>query len=129
MKNLIQFTAVLFLLVQTTGYSQTKPTETVSIKQDTSLKKLTTKTEVDTNTFIGTYFLVEADITLEIIQEGNKLYLVAPGSKDLLTQKNKTTLREPVRGVDLELIKDDKNALKFTQNGYETTINRVPSKN
>ena len=38
--------------------------------------------------------------------------------------RQKTTIFK----VILELIKDDKNALKFTQNGYETTIKRIKPK-
>ncbi len=49
----------------------------------------------------------------------------SPFSKVILIQKNVTTLHEPTRGVDLELIKASKDALKYTQNGYETTIKRV----
>ncbi len=131
MKNLIQFTTVLFLLIQTIGYSQEQNTETMSKKLDTISKVQNIQTEIDTEkfkSFIGTYLLVEADFELEIVQENSKMYIVSPFSKDILVQKNETTLREPTRGVDLELIKDDENALKFTQNGYETTITRVNSK-
>ncbi len=131
MKNLIQITTVLFLLVQTIGYSQTKNTDTISKKQDTILKEQSTKIEIDTMTlksFVGKYLLEEADFELEIVQEKDKMYIISPFSKDLLILINETTLHEPSRGVDLELIKDDINALKFTQNGYETIIKRVNSK-
>jgi hypothetical protein len=130
MKNLIQITTVLFLLAQTIGFSQTTKTDATSSKQDTILKKEVTKTESDTlqlKSFIGKYLLEEADFTLEIIEENNKMYIVSPFSKDLLILKNETTLHEPTRGVDLELIKDDKDALKFTQTGYVKTIKRVKS--
>lgn len=130
MKTLIQLTTILFLFVQTIGFSQTENTTSVSNKQDTMLKKENTNTEINTKefeSFIGIYLLEEGDFTLEIIAENNKMYIVSPFSKDILISKNETTLREPTRGVDLELIKDDKNALKFTQNGYETTIKRVKS--
>ena len=33
-----------------------------------------------------------------------------------------------MRGVELERIEGDKNALKFTQNGYKTIIKRVEAK-
>jgi len=130
MKKLFQITTALFLLVQTIGYSQTENTESVSNKQDTMLKKENTNTEINTKElkkFIGKYFLEEADFTLEIIVENNKVYIVTPFSKDILIFKNETTLRESTRGVDLELIGDNKNALKFTQNDYETIIKRVKS--
>lgn len=130
MKNLIQIATVLLLLVQTIGYSQTQNTESTSNKQDTVLKKENTKTKIDTEKFkgfIGKYFLEEADFNLEIIEEDNKMYIVSPFSKDILISKNGTSLYEATRGVDLELIKDNKDALKFTQNGYETTIKRVAS--
>jgi hypothetical protein len=68
---------------------------------------------------------VEADFVLEILAEDNQLYIKTDFSKDILISINKTTLRELTRGVDLELIEGDSNALKFTQNGYETTIKRV----
>ncbi|MEP0266315.1 hypothetical protein [Dokdonia sp.] len=127
MKNVFQITTVLFLLVQTIGYSQTESTTSTPTKQDTVLQKESSKTETDTKKFIGTYLLEEANFTLEILAENDKMYIVTSFSKDLLVIKNETTLREPTRGVDLELIKDDKNALKYTQNGYVTTIKRVKS--
>lgn len=130
MKNLIQITTVLFLFAQTIGFSQTTKTDATSSKQDTILKKEVVKTASDTlqlQSFIGKYLLEEADFTLEIIEENSQMYIVSPFSKDLLILKNETTLHEPTRGVDLELIKNDKDALKFTQNGYVTTIKRVKS--
>ena len=124
MKNLIQLTTVLFLLVQTTGYSQTKSTETISKKQEVK----TTISTKNLKKFIGEYLLEEANFTLEIVQEKDKMYIVTEFSKDQLILKNETTLREYTRGVDLELIKNDKNSLKFTQNGFETIITRVKTK-
>lgn len=128
MKTLIQITTVLLLLVQTIGFSQTKNPETNSKKQDTIINKKSTKTAIDTEKFIGIYYLAEADFNLEIIQESNKMYIISPFSKDLLIPINKTTLREVTRGVNLELIKTNENALKYTQNGYETVIKKVNSK-
>lgn len=128
MKNLIQITTVLLLLVQTIGYGQTGKTVTSSKKQDTSIKIQDTKAEIGMQgfeNFLGEYLLEEANFILEIIQEDNKLYIVTEFSKDILIPKNDTTLHEITRGVDLELIKDTKNALKFSQNGYVTTIKRV----
>lgn len=122
MKNLFKITTVLFLLVQTNGFSQTK--ETIVEKDSTEIKIDTTKLK----DFIGTYFLAEADFTLEIVQEDGKMYVISPFSKDILIHTNDTTLHELTRGVDLQLIKDNKDALKYTQNGYETTIKRVKSK-
>ncbi len=131
MKNLIQSTLSLFFLAQTAGYSQTKTVEVNSDQVATSLKKKSTNTETetqDTNSFLGTYFLAEADFELEIVEEDNKMYIISPFSKDILIQTNEATVHEPTRGVDLELIAKDKNALKYTQNGYETIIKRVKSK-
>lgn len=131
MKNLVQLTTMFFLLIQINGYGQTEKTESISNKQDIILKKENAKTKIDTTnfkSFIGKFLLEEADFTLEIITEDNKMYIVSPFSKDLLVFKNETTLSEPTRGVDLERIKDDKDALKFTQNGYKTTIKRVGTK-
>ncbi len=130
MKHLIQFTTVFFLFIQTIGFSQTNKTEVISKKQDTVLKK-ETKTYISTKNlkkFVGTYTLVEANFTLDIVQENDKMYIVTEFSKDQLILKNETTLHEFTRGVDLQLIEGNKNALKFTQNGYETTIERVKSK-
>jgi hypothetical protein len=131
MKNLIQITTALFLLIQTIGFSQAKSTETISKKQDTILKQQDTKIKIDTTTlknFVGKYLLIEADFELEIVQEKDKMYIICPFSKDLLILINETTLHEPTRGVDLQLIKDNENALKFTQNGYETIIKKVKHK-
>ena len=128
MKNLIQVTTAVFLLVQTISYGQTKTTDTIPNTPDTIEKSETPQTEIDPEefkSFIGTYFLAEGNFTLEIIEEDNKMYIVSPFSKDLLIAKNETTLHEATRGVDLELIKDNPNALVFTQNGYLTTIKRV----
>jgi exopolysaccharide biosynthesis protein len=122
MKNLIQLSIVLFLLVQTVGYSQTKKPKTNS-KQN-SITKIDTK---NLKKFIGKYFLEEANFELEIVQKKGKMYIITEFSKDELILTNETTLHESTRGVDLELIKDDKDALKFSQNGYETTIKRVKS--
>lgn len=128
MKTFIQLTTVLFLFVQTMSYGQTKSKEFISNKQDTVLTKEHVKTKIDTKKFIGKYLLEEGDLTLEIITKDNEMYIVSPFSTDILVVINETTLHEPTRGVDLELIKDDKNALKFTQNGYVTTIKRVDPK-
>lgn len=131
MKNLIQFTVVLFLLAQTFSYSQTKAIETMPEKQEVVTEKQIAKTEIDTTNlkyFMGTYLLVEAGFELEIVKEDNKMFIITEFSKDKLIQRNDTTLNEPTRGVDLELIEGDRDALKFTQNGYETIIKRVDSK-
>ena len=127
MKNLFQITTVLFLLVQTIGFSQTKNTGVSSNTQDASTENASTSTEFDAEKFLGKFYLAEADFALEIIEEDNKMYIVTPFSKDILIPKNETTIHELTRGVDLELIKDDANALKFTQNGYVTTVKRVIS--
>jgi len=128
MKTLIQITTVCFFLVQTIGYGQTEGSATTGTNEETVLKNSNTETEIDIEkfqSFIGTYLLIEADFTLEIVSENSLMYVVSPFSKDILIQKNETTLREPTRGVDLERIVDNDNDLKFTQNGYETVIIRV----
>lgn len=127
MKNLIQITTALILLVQSIGYCQTNNADSISNVQDTTIEKVGTETEFDSKPFLGKYYLAEADFALEITEEDNKMYIVTPFSKDILIPKNATTIHELTRGVDLELIEDNKNALKFTQNGYETTIKRVTS--
>lgn len=130
MKNLIKITTVLFLFIHAIGYSQTETTKTDTKKQTVALKQKT-ETKIETKKlkeFVGTYFLEEGNFNLEIVMEKDKMFIVSPFSKDLLIHKNESTLREITRGVDLELIKDDKDALKFTQNGYETVIKRVKAK-
>ena len=124
MKNLIQLATVLLLLANTIGYGQAKSTNTDSKKQESEIKIDAKKLKK----FVGTYFLAEGDFNLEIVMEKDKMYIVSPFSKDLLVHKDENTLRESTRGVDLALIKDDKDALKFTQNGYETVIKRVKPK-
>jgi len=122
MKNVIQLATVLFLLIHTIGYSQIT---SVTDQQET-------KTSIETEKFkdaIGSFIMEEANFELQIVQEDNQMYVITEFSKDILTQKNDTTLREPTRGVDLELIADNKNALKFSQNGYETLIKRIEKKN
>lgn len=131
MKNLIQFTTALLLLVQTIGYSQTETTETITKKLDTIVNNQPTNSEKyieEFKSFIGEYLLEEGNFTLEIMAEDGKMFIVTEFSKDILIPKNETTLHELTRGVDLELIPGNPNALKFTQNGYETTIKRVNAK-
>ncbi len=130
MKNVIPFTTVLFLIVQSFVYGQLENADTSSNKQDVVLEKQIQDSEIDTarlNDFVGTYFLAEAEFNLEILKEDDGMFIVSPFSKDILILKNETTLHELTRGVDLELIEGDKDALKFTQNGYETIIRRVNS--
>ena len=121
MKHLILITAALLLVGHTLGYSQTTTDQTITNEQTESVEA---NTQNDAH-FIGTYMLEEAGFELEIIKEDNKMYIVTEFSKDVLIQKNDTTLHEITRGVDLELIEGNRDALKFTQNGYETTIKRV----
>ncbi len=119
------------LLFQSIAFSQTATLDTNTNENSISTNDESQKQEIQTNTyedFIGSYFLAEANLTLTIVQEADKYYLVSPGSKDILTQKNETTLYEAMRGVALERIDGDKNALKFTQNGYVTKIKRVDNK-
>ncbi|PQJ80112.1 hypothetical protein [Polaribacter porphyrae] len=124
MKTLKSLTILALLLVQTVVFGQTKNTETIQKKESKS-KKINTK---NLKKFIGTYELTEANFTLDIIQEEGKMYIVTEFSKDELLLKDENTLHEFTRGVDLQLIEGNKNALKFTQNGYETTIERVKPK-
>jgi len=131
MKNVIQLTTVLFLFIHAIGYSQAKNTETVSKKQDSILINIEIGPDMDTEKFkdfIGKYLLVEANFELEIIAENGKMYIISPFSKDLLVQKNETILREPKRGVELELANENENGLKFSQNGFETILKRMTSK-
>ena len=131
MKTLKQITLFALLLVQTIGFSQTKSTETPTKKVETVQKNEKEAIKVDTKNlkkFIGTYNLVEANFTLDIVQEKGKMYIITEFSKDQLLLKDENTLTEFTRGVDLQLIEGNTDALKFTQNGYETTIERVKPK-
>ena len=80
--------------------------------------------------YTGKYLLKEANLTLEIIEENTKLYLVveAQGVKSELTQKNETTLYDTVVGATLEIIDGNEKALTFSQNGFTTTINKISPK-
>jgi hypothetical protein len=131
MKTLKQITLFALLLVQTIGFSQTKSTETAAKKVEPVQKNEKKATKIDTKNlkkFIGTYNLAEANFTLDIVQENDKMYIVTEFSKDQLLLKDEITLTEFTRGVDLQLIEGNKNALKFSQNGYITTIDRVKPK-
>ncbi len=123
MKTLQRLTILSLIFFQTIGYGQEKNTETISKN-----KKETTINIDNYNSFIGKYIMEEANFELEIIRENDKMFIVTEFSKDLLLPINKNTLQEYKRGVDLELIKGNKNALKFSQNGYETIIERVKPK-
>ena len=127
MKTLQQITLFTLLLVQTIGFSQTKSTETA----ETSEQNKKEITKIDTKNlakFIGTYNLSEANFTLDIVQEEGKMYIITEFSKDQLLLKDENTLTEFTRGVDLQLIEGNKDALKFMQNGFETIIDRVKPK-
>jgi CubicO group peptidase (beta-lactamase class C family) len=77
--------------------------------------------------YTGNYLLKEANLELEIISENSKMYIVvaAQGIKSELTQKDKNSLSDKIVGVVLSKIDGNPNGLKFNQNGFETTINRV----
>ncbi|GGI57480.1 hypothetical protein [Winogradskyella haliclonae] len=124
MKNVFQLVMLVLVLAQSIGFSQEATTVKIPLQD--------TKTIIDTEKFkdaVGSFLLEEANFELKIVQEGNKMFIVTEFSKDVLVQKNETTLREPTRGVDLELVDDNVNALKYSQNGYETLIKRVVIKN
>ncbi len=77
--------------------------------------------------FAGKYLLKEANLTFEIIKEGNKLFLSveAQGIKSLLTQTNETTLTDSTVGATIEYLEGEEDLLKFSQNGYETKLHRI----
>ncbi|QTD39085.1 beta-lactamase family protein [Polaribacter batillariae] len=88
---------------------------------------------VDLNNFkkyTGTYLLKEANLELEIILEDNKMYIVvaAQGVKSELAQKDKNSVSDKLVGVVLSKIDGNTDSLKFNQNGFETTINRIKPK-
>lgn len=77
--------------------------------------------------YIGKYLLKEANLTLEIVAENNKLFMVVEvqGVKSELVKKDEITLFDTTVGVTLQIIEDDKKVLKFNQNGFETMIKRI----
>ncbi|MCK8523630.1 beta-lactamase family protein [Aquimarina sp. D1M17] len=79
--------------------------------------------------YTGTYFLKEANLTLKITLENNKMYLVseAQGVKSELTQQNEKSLYDTTVGVILTQIQNDTNSLSFSQNGFTTTISKISS--
>jgi len=79
--------------------------------------------------YTGTYLLKEANLTLKIALEENKMYLIskAQGLKSELVQKTDTSLYDTTVGVVLTQIEEDDNSLSFTQNGFTTTISKVNS--
>lgn len=128
MKTLQKITLFTFLLVQTVVFSQTQKNETNNEKNKKELNEKETKIDASKLTkFVGKYDLSEGNITLEIVQEKDKMYIISPWSKDLLKVEDENTLLEPTRGVYLKSIKDNENALNYFQNGYETTIKRIKS--
>lgn len=78
----------------------------------------------------GTYFLKEANLTLEIVHENDKMFIVAEAQniKSELAQKTETSLYDTTLGVVLTKIEDNSNSLSFSQNGYKTTIDKVTPK-
>ncbi|PKB44420.1 CubicO group peptidase (beta-lactamase class C family) [Cellulophaga sp. RHA19] len=81
--------------------------------------------------YTGTYLLKEANLTLNIIQENNKMYLVVDAQKvkSELIQKNDKALYDTTVGVILTQIEGDSNSLEFNQNGFKTVISKINSKN
>jgi CubicO group peptidase (beta-lactamase class C family) len=101
------------------------------IEKDTDIKdskqKNTDKIDVSFHKYIGKFLLKEANLVLEIVVEGDKMFMVSEeqGLKSQLFQKNKTILFETVAGANIEVITDNDDALTFSQNGFTTTINRI----
>jgi CubicO group peptidase (beta-lactamase class C family) len=96
-------------------------------------KKIESLNPVDIASFkkyIGTYLLKEANLVLKLVQEENKLYLVvdAQGIKSKIMQKDESTLYDTTVGATLSIIKGDDTHLRFNQNGFETTLARLPKK-
>ena len=76
---------------------------------------------------VGTYLLKEANLELEIVIEGEKMFLIseAQGSKSELIQKAANAMSDTEVGVTLTLIEGDNESLTFNQNGFETTMSRI----
>lgn len=83
----------------------------------------------DFKSYLGTYLLAEANLELEVVLEGDTMYLVVPSqeAKSELTQKNSTTLIDKSVGATLTIIEGTTDRLKFEQNGFSTEIVKVIS--
>ncbi|MEX0274924.1 MAG: hypothetical protein AB3N16_11150, partial [Flavobacteriaceae bacterium] len=115
-------------------------TNAITIPQNTALKKdllaymenkpIKPFNAIDLERFqtcTGTYLLKEADLVLEIVLEGPKMYLVAPsqGIKSELVQKDDTSLYDTTVGATLTLVENETDRLTFQQNGFTTTITKI----
>lgn len=123
----------LFLLFSNSMAVPSKKSLVTDILSYLNNQKIEDFKEVDFkkfNAYTGTYLLKEANMTLNIVAENNEMFLEvkAQGIKSKLTQKNETTLFDTVVGASLEIIANKTNALKFSQNGFTTTINKVVKK-
>lgn len=87
---------------------------------------------VNTNDFkgiTGKYLLKEANLTLEIVLDNGKFYLVSEAQdvKSELIQKNNTTLYDTAVGATLTQIEGKDDSLTFSQNGFTTIISKTTS--
>ncbi|MCH2230358.1 MAG: beta-lactamase family protein [Crocinitomicaceae bacterium] len=76
---------------------------------------------------VGSYELKQNGMLFEFSIEDNRLYLTVPsqGIKCEMNQKNSTTIVDTQVGANFELIEGNNEAIKFSQNGFETQLNRV----
>lgn len=123
-------TKALFLL-----FSNTKSIPYQKMIQDDILMFLNGKEVLSNNTinldifkqYVGSFLLKEANINFNILLQEDKMFLEVKeqGVKSQLFQKDKNTLFDAVVGATFSIIKDNDNAMTFSQNGFVTTINRV----
>ena len=123
----------LFLMFSNTmsiPFEKTLKDDLLAYLSNENIEKFKTVNIENFKKYTGKYLLKEANLTLEIIEENTKLYLVveAQGVKSELTQKNETTLYDTVVGATLEIIDGNEKALTFSQNGFTTTINKISPK-
>ncbi|MEL0642918.1 serine hydrolase domain-containing protein [Olleya sp. Ti.3.14] len=123
----------LFLMFSNTmsiPFEKTLKNDLLAYLSNEKIEKFKTVNIEKFKKYTGRYLLKEANLTLEIIEENTKLYLVveAQGVKSELTQKNETTLYDTVVGATLEIIDCNEKALTFSQNGFTTTINKISPK-
>jgi len=98
------------------------------IEKETEVKdSKSEKIDVSFHKYIGKYLVKEANLVLEIVVDGDKMFMVSEEQdiKSQLFQKNKTVLFENIAGANLEVIADNNDALTFSQNGFTTTIYRM----
>lgn len=77
--------------------------------------------------FVGKFELKEAGLIFEISEENGVLMLNVPsqGITSELKQKDTISLVDTQVGASFQIVEGNSDQIKFAQNGFETTLNRV----